>query len=129
MKGSVSVPVGTSGCVHWFELLGVNCLHCLSRVPLRTSTGPSMFTPGLPLLMGAPPVAVSLGDLCVCVGGGVLMWGAGGRVSDGGRGTEVTDEQWSRCVATSTVVHASQNLAHGTEGSGHCWSPVLRLLQ
>ena len=54
-KGSVSVPVGTSGCTHWFEFSGGSCLHCVSQV-----TGGTIFFLGewgnclLPL--GAPPM-------------------------------------------------------------------------
>ena len=28
--GSVSVPVGDSGCTHWIGFSGGNCRHCLS---------------------------------------------------------------------------------------------------
>ena len=31
VKRLVSVPVGTSGCTHWFEFSEMNCLHCLSQ--------------------------------------------------------------------------------------------------
>ena len=54
----VSMPVGTSRCMHWFEYSGGNCLHCLSHwgkiclvgesgiiFPLRTRAGSAPWRP------------------------------------------------------------------------------------
>ena len=31
--GSVSMPSGTSGCMHWFGVSGINDLHCVPQSP------------------------------------------------------------------------------------------------
>ena len=116
-KGWVKAPIGTSGCMQWFESSGENCLHCLSQATGRENVLAGESGTLVPLLTSAVSTGGRLQPVLMRHTPQLSVKTRGGGGGSGGRGGSSRGSGGGSCWGSGGGVPAGVGGGSG-QGSG-----------